>query len=36
MTAIAFCLVLAGYAGMAQSDTKEINYEGLKIIFKKF
>lgn len=35
ITAIACCLVLAGYAGMAQSDTKEINYEGLKIIFKK-
>src|SRR5664279_2890905 len=30
----AFCLI-AGAAAFAQSNTKEINYEGLKIIFKK-
>ena len=30
-----FCFVLVSHTGMAQSNTKEINYEGLKIIFKK-
>jgi len=32
---IAFCLLITGNATLAQSNTKEINYEGLKIIFKK-
>src|SRR5450432_3894624 len=31
----AFCFVLISAAALAQGDTKEINYEGLKIIFKK-
>jgi len=30
-----FCFVLVSHTGTAQSSTKEINYEGLKIIFKK-
>ena len=30
-----FCLVLVAAGALAQSGTKEINYEGLKIIFKK-
>ena len=33
--ATACCLVLVCYTGAAQSNTKEINYEGLKVIFKK-
>ena len=32
---IAFGAMLAAQAGNAQANTKEINYEGLKIIFKK-
>ncbi|MFT3933694.1 MAG: pitrilysin family protein [Chitinophagaceae bacterium] len=32
---ISFCFVAISIAGIAQSNTKEINYEGLKIIFKK-
>ena len=31
----AFSFVLLGLSGAAQGSTKEINYEGLKIIFKK-
>ncbi|MEO5683607.1 MAG: pitrilysin family protein [Chitinophagaceae bacterium] len=32
---VTFCFALTCHAGLAQSSTKEINYEGLKIIFKK-
>ncbi|HTL08683.1 MAG TPA: pitrilysin family protein [Chitinophagaceae bacterium] len=32
---VGYCLLLLGGSALAQSNTREINYEGLKIIFKK-